>query len=276
MFKITNEPVKAKLVQSSQQNPILWAILRRTGETTFEYLTPKFKCKDYFNDFVSYIQYKASFQIYGMQSSWVEQDVNGSVWVEVSNLGSQFEHNFKTCLPYYFEKFGVYIHYNQHQDSSAILEFRKECWSNTLIISVLTLIIRNCNLNTKFSSRTDLFNFLFYRDCNYNTVTVFVLGTDKLDLLPYKEYVWFAGEALNSTKKKRGWIESNSYIIHDNGITGWCNAFKLFENKEFMGEANAYVKSLINTKSAITPTHSNEDEYNEDEWEESEEEENEV
>ena len=216
--------------ESPQNNPIRWILLAKVGEDEYESTTQPFKCKDYFNDFVIYKQLGKEFRVHGMRSQQAKFCERSGLYVLVYNTTPEFVQNVKNVLQVTFkDAWDASVEVTPidksdingllQKDNFAILWFSPECLVSTFRISVLTFLIRNCNVpfvvNT-YDERIDQ-NLCIDGDLPY---AAYMCLRDKNFTFPEQaEYVWYIGEEYNSQG-----TPTSVYSMHDNGLRSWVDA----------------------------------------------------
>jgi hypothetical protein len=226
-----------RLTQTSQSNPLRWMCLKHLEEETFTHTTPWFRCKDYFNDSVVWFHQKQKFSIYGMSSNEFHFNEDGSMYVGVSNITSQFENNLKlldkieegmgckvSIVGKTEEVLSTEIHEGLEKDSTGmtVLHFSKECFLSTFRISMITWLIRMANVSKKYETYLDVFKdtAAMEKVTNFSSVVKPKLPLLDFSKLDEKGYSWFYGAGQNSqqigkiTSYESGWV-------HNAGANQW-------------------------------------------------------
>ena len=230
----------SKLTQTGQHNPLRWICLKHLSEETFENTTPWFRCKDYFNDSVAWYHQKEKFSIYGMSSDSFVFNEDGSMYVGVSNITSQFENNLK-LLDKIEEGMGCKVsvvgkteevlsaetHPGLTEDSKGlvVLHLSKECFVSTFRISMVTWLIRMANVSKKYKTYLDVFKDTkeMEKVTNFSELVKCKLPLLDFSKLDEKGYSWFYGAGQNSQKVEKITSYESSWV-HNAGANQWLNS----------------------------------------------------
>lgn len=254
--------------ESPQNNPIRWVVLAKVGEDVYESTTMPFKCKDYFNDFVIYKHTGDEFCVHGMKSSQAKFCERGGLYVLVYGTKPEFAQNVQNVLQLIFKDVWdasvevtpinrIDVDGLPQNDGFAILWFSPECLVSTFRISVLTLLIRNCNVPFVVLNYDERIDMNLIHDGGLNYVAYLTLKERNFTFPEQAEYVWYCDEEYNSKKRR-----SNSYILHNNGMLSWIEA-SIFPDK--------YNRGWLDRVHTLGPLILGEDEE-EHEWDDEEEE----
>lgn len=231
MFKVDQSKVnKAKLVENDQANSIRWQTVERIDDELYMAICPKFKCKDYFNDFVVFKHFKVVFTQYGMQSDWVKFDEHGGFYCYLTGLKKSFLNNMSEIInPSLMDNYGILLELEMNEDSSeAIIYFPSQACANTYRISLITMLIRNANENIQFTDWEDFMKRSNFQNemygcslkdhANYNRIY-----TNDYCLNAESDYVFYMGKHYNSkvgveTSEK---IKNFQGSLHNNGFRNW-------------------------------------------------------
>lgn len=208
-----------------QQNPLRWAIFKNSGDV-FTQQTKKFKCKDFFNDFVAKY-HDTDVSIYGMSTSSAEVDAYG-MFIGLWQTTPQFIGNIERAInPKLEEEMGFKLLPVQVGEVVLLL-LPRALFDSTYTISLVTLLIRACNDAQEWSCydhmMTHSIEELIQRHSGW-LKTASLLPPDHL-----KEYWWYVTPSHNSETIKKGSYGLNSYV-HNNGSISWKNSTGFMKEK---------------------------------------------
>jgi len=241
-MKITYTHPNNSLVESSQNNHLRWVCLKER-QGNFTNTTPIFKCKDYFNDFVVHRHMKKIFSQYGMKSNEAKFDRKGGMWVLLANVTSYLASNIENCINTEFgPTWGIKLVYTElehdvvggdtdcfcaYQSTHVHVKFGllyipKEALTNTLRISLMTLLIRNCNIDHQLYNYDELIQPELAMDGQLDNGRYTMLKERKYNFASEKEFVYHCGQYTNSQVE---WKDYEKVTVHNCGIMGFTNAF---------------------------------------------------
>lgn len=227
------------LVESGQHNPLRWTCLKKVRDT-FTNTTPLFKCRDYFNDFVVYRHMKKVFSQYGMKSNQAKFDRKGGMWVLLSNVTDYLQSNIENCINSEFgNTWGIKLVYTPVDDGVVtgdiysqhiiagkakygLLYIPKEALTNTLRISVMTLLVRNCNIDHQLYNYDELIQPDIADDGQLDNARYNMLKERKYNFASEKDFIYHNGTNDNSNTE---WPTYGFTAIHNCGIGGFTRAF---------------------------------------------------
>jgi hypothetical protein len=221
MSKFTYTP-KGLYSEIGQPNPIRWCLLSGTPETGFVNESSWLKCKDFFNDYVVAYNGGQRFGIYGFSTEKMVIPAKGEpVYMAVKDLTQAFLPNLNVLnggLPNPVEVLKT-------DDGTVVLKLPSFYLESTYNISLISLMIRLCNIAHTFSNYEEYVNYKQHasQDQNlWNTVVskgVFFNLPEEL-----QGYVWYAGEEYND-KKFKGAVYQMSSLVHNGGVIAWSKYF---------------------------------------------------
>jgi len=239
-MKITYTHLEQGLIESSQNNPLRWVCLKKRLET-FTNTTPVFKCKDYFNDFVVHRHMKKVFTMYGMKSSQAKFDRKGGMWILLANVTGYLASNIENCINTEFgPTWGIKLVYKDLEKSVVVgdlatlklygdlgvsyglLYIPKEVFTNTLRISLITLLVRNCNIDHQLYNYDELIQPNIALDGQLDNARYNMLKERKYAFTSEKKFVFHCGQYTNSDFE---WKDYEKTSVHNCGIMGFTNAF---------------------------------------------------
>jgi len=240
IMKITYTHLEQGLIESSQNNSLRWVCLKKRLET-FTNTTPVFKCKDYFNDFVVHRHMKKVFRMYGMDSNQAKFDRKGGMWILLANVTSYLASNIENCINTEFgPTWGIKLVYKDLEKCDVVgdtanfqsqgevcknyglLYIPKEAFTNTLRISLITLLVRNCNIDHQLYNYDELIQPNIALDGQLDNARYNMLKERKYAFASEKEFVFHCGEYCNSDLE---WKDYERCSVHNCGIMGFTNAF---------------------------------------------------
>lgn len=210
-----------------QANPIRFVVYYKKEDGTYQAQTNEFKCKDFFNDMVSWY-YGYKFCRYGMDFREFSLNDEG-VYVELRNLTPTFLDNVKVVLGEEFKVFGEEVTFKVIEDRPrAVLAFiPRKFFKCTYFISYLTLMLRNCNLPVAFTSPQDVFTTP-NSDYLLKSSERFMKTYPLKDQPFFDDYWYFYNQSMNSQKE---YEDGAASVIHNCGIVQWSQNFYLFTNE---------------------------------------------
>lgn len=217
-FTYTN---KGGYSEIGQPNPIRWAILSGSPDAGFQNESSWLKCKDFFNDYVVAYNGGQRFGIYGFSTEGMKIPAKGEpVYMAVKDWKPPFLTNLDVLnqgIPEAVERHMV--------GEQLILEIPAYYFKNTYNISLLTLLIRLCNIDHTFETFEE---FASYKQHAVQDQQLFNTVQDKGKFFNIpdhlKDYVWYAGAQFND-KVFKGQVYQLSSLVHNNGLVSWSTNF---------------------------------------------------
>ena len=216
---------KGQYAEIDQPNPLRWRIMHRSKDV----LTSQsclIKCKDFFNDVVAWKKAKKSFTIYGFKNN-IKFNREG-LYVHLTDIEdvNTFLHNLYVMDERLERDLKIGMSWYVQEDNSIVVLIPHKVFSNTYYISLLSMLIRLCNYNTKYADWDSVF------DENAPINTIEEAFTDKaktftqkngFKLLTKYRKLWY-----NSTD---GWNSASgkdliASIIHNNGVCDWVKSME--------------------------------------------------
>ena len=218
---------KGQYAEVDQPNPLRWRIMHRSKDV----LTSQsclIKCKDFFNDVVAWKKAKKSFTIYGFKNN-IKFNREG-LYVHLTEIDSidVFLHNLNIMNARLHQDLGVEISVskNAEGENTVVVLIPHKVFSNTYYISLLTMLIRLCNYNTKYEDWDSIFD----EKAPINTIEE--AFTDKAKtftqkngfklLTKYRKLWYNSTDGWNSLSGK----ELIASIIHNNGVCDWVKSME--------------------------------------------------
>lgn len=221
--------------ESTQRNPIRWTLLKSVSQDEYVNTTNEFKCKDYFNDFVAFKHTGKRFRMYGMWSDQATFCLDGGLYVLVNNTTPEFAKNVRNVLkPTFKDLWGATVKVTRLKPDelvgrtpildhgACLLWFSPECLVSTFRISLLSLLIRNCNVDFtvhSYEERIDK-NFLTDGSIPYEYYTA--LKNKEFAFPEQAEHPYYLGPDYEDDGDEK-------YYIHNNGVVAWAE-FSLTAN----------------------------------------------
>jgi len=222
MFKVTIKPLGNRYIENGQPNPIQWYILKET-EDGFINQTDAFKCKDFLNDVVYYLNTKQSFSIYEFDTSILKDiSLEKPLPLYLTNLCPKFIDNInKVVNPWFKENGWPQLDVHKVEETTAILFLDPFYLKNTYNVSLVTLIVRLCNYQP-FNSFKELkaYKYPYQDQALWDTAldnNIYFNLPDKV-----KEYIWYQGDGYNNKKMVHTDYRTTSYV-HNCGFVAWSN-----------------------------------------------------
>lgn len=226
MFKIkVLKKHRGQYAELDQPNPLRWRIVLRKGDV----LTSQsclIKCKDFFNDIVAWKKAKKAFVIYSF-SNRIKFNREGLFFhlTEIENR-DLFLENLHIVDARLEQDLGVSLTVWNVAPNSVVILIPHKLFQNTYYISLLSMLIRLCNYNTKYTD----WDSIFAKNAPLNLVEN--AFTDKakhftknngFKLLTKYRKLWY-----NSTD---GWNSASGKdlmgtIIHNNGVCDWVKSME--------------------------------------------------
>ena len=209
-----------------QTNPLRWKIFRLETDGNFYDESGWLKCKDFFNDWVYTRETKKGMSIYGFSThNHVMKDIDKEKpgYIGLKNLRLGFFENLKVLNSFLPHKIGIFQdaiwNTGETWKENPILEIPTYYLKNTYRISLLSLLIRLCNIEIVHSSWKDFVTYRYnMQDQNlFNSVKELNLW---FNFHPKVEkYIWYCGNSINSETLKNK--DAPNYYIHNNGVVNW-------------------------------------------------------
>ena len=215
---------KGQYAEIDQPNPLRWRIMHRSKDV----LTSQsclIKCKDFFNDVVAWKKAKKSFTIYGFKNN-IKFNREG-LYLFLTEIENRelFMNNLEIVQEKLLQDLKDTFAFSEHEDGIVVLIPHK-VFSNTYYISLLTMLIRLCNYNTKYED----WDSIFADDAPINTIEE--AFTDKAKtftqkngfklLTKYRKLWYNSTDGWNSLSGK----ELIASIIHNNGVCDWVKSME--------------------------------------------------
>ncbi len=197
-----------------QKAPLRWALTYRDGDV-FAGQHGWWKCKDFLNDVVIYLQTGMEFGIYGFNNKAKLNEDGG--YVALKNVPEFFEHNLALLNEWLIERGFTPIDYMHEGDSHVIL-IPTEYWQNTFYISAITSLIRSC-----VYAKHDTFD-----ECMAEEPTLQGFGTKlMMQLLPENtekfNNLLFLSYQYNRDNQPPA---HSTHIYHNAGLQSWINSLE--------------------------------------------------
>jgi hypothetical protein len=221
--------------EEGQVNPLQWKTLLKTGENEFKDQSGWWICKDFLNDCVAFFREGYVFSIYGWKNNLKVNDEG--VYHLLRNIADKevFLKNLEVINKRLSEDLGCSVDVIPMQEKGQLIVLiPPACWETTYRISLITLLIRLSNYDTKFSSWGDFWkpNSVLKTDKN-------ILGMPEAAKFiaehgftvpdEFKEYWYYCGEQSNSKITPK---PTSVGIIHNCGIVSWVQWMNKYKNKK--------------------------------------------
>jgi hypothetical protein len=198
----------------SQIAPLRWALTYREGDT-FAGQHAWWKCKDFLNDVVIYLQTGKEFSIYGFQNKAKLNDDGG--YVALKNVPDFFEHNLALLNEGLIERGFTPIDYLHEGDSHVVL-IPTEYWTNTFFISAITSLIRSC-----VYAKCDTFKECMDKEPTLTGFSEKLLEQFKLENAGKFNSLLFLSHQYNNSNHPASY---NTHIYHDAGLQSWLTSLE--------------------------------------------------
>lgn len=215
MFKVKSIP-SGSYSEVPQVAPLRWAVCHLDGKTLTGQHT-WWKCKDFLNDSVVYLQTGKEFGIYGYQNKLKINDEGG--YVALKNVPAFFDDNIAVLNKWLAKRGFAELSLHEHDKGCGVervILIPTPYWKNTFLISIITSLIRAC----VFEPETTV-EAMMKRESTFNGYETKVLplfvpeNVDKMNHLLYLNYQYFGKDNLKDT-----------YSIHNAGMQTWANSWK--------------------------------------------------
>lgn len=205
-----------------QPNPIRWAILSGTPSEGFVNESSWLKCKDFFNDYVVAYNGGERFSIYNFTTKPMTIPPKGEpVFMAVKDLTPTFETNLETINASLPEPLAIH-----HASCGAvIIEIPAYYFQSTYNISLLSLMIRLCNITHQFSSYEEFVGYKAHAKQDQNLWDT-VVAKKVFFALPeeLRNYMWYCGEQYNN-KVFKGKDYQLADLVHNCGLMAYSKHF---------------------------------------------------
>lgn len=216
---------KGQYAEIDQPNPLRWRIMYRSKDV----LTSQsclIKCKDFFNDVVAWKKAKKAFVIYGFKNNIKFN--RGGVYLHLTEIDNRdlFLKNLNIVDARLEQDLGVSLTVWNDTPTSIVVLIPQKVFNSTYYISLLSMLIRLCNYNTKYEDWDSIF------DENAPINTIEEAFTDKAKtftqkngfklLTKYRKLWYNSTDGWNSLSGK----ELIASIIHNNGICDWVKSME--------------------------------------------------
>lgn len=224
-MKITYQGFPGSYIENDQHNPIRWTMLEEVEDKVFKNTTNRFRCRDYFNDFVAFNRGIPKFSTYGMDSDQGKVDKDGGFYILLTGCLSNLMQNLQEVInPELESVYGVglaTIPVNQEDITGFLVDKHdmivyvpKELLKSTLRLSLITLFIRNCNQRHFVKSYENLLDDSFAADGQLREGVMNLLRTHNYLLEKEDKYIWYCSEKYNSVVSPH----EVGMVIHDCGV----------------------------------------------------------
>lgn len=210
---------KGAYSEIGQPNSIRWAILSGTPEDGFVNESSWLKCKDFFNDYVVAYNGGKRFSIYCFSTEKMTIPAKGvPVYMAVKDVCPSFEHNIKILnLPQSIEMYEC--------EHVFILKLDELYFRSTYNISLLSLMIRLCNIEHKFKDYTEFVEYKEHPKQDQDLWDNVVKHNYFFDIPePLQQYIWYEGPKYND-KVFQGDGYQLSSLVHNCGIIAYSKFF---------------------------------------------------
>jgi hypothetical protein len=217
---------KNTYAEEGQPNPIRWLILSGTPETGFKNESEWLKCKDFFNDYAVAYQGGKRFNIYGFDTSNMHIPKTGEpVYIAVKETTEYFDVNMGVVNQWLSDRGLPRISCHKGtNDADYVLEFPEYFFRNTYNISLISLIIRLCNIEYFFKDFEEMKVYQTFPQKDQQKWNQ-VVAKDVFFNIPKKlqEYIWYCGKQHNSKNPPADYALSS--LVHNCGVLTWQSYF---------------------------------------------------
>lgn len=205
--------------EEGQPNPLRWYILKPTGLNTFENVSAVIKCKDFFNDLAYTLQTGKSFGIYRFNAGTMDLKKDQPVYMLLTETTQNFRHNLGVMNQWLASQ-NIPPVTEQDSTKGLVVCFDPWYWKNTYRISLISLIVRLMNVDTKFGSFDEVVKHTQFAPKDQAKWTAVVKKNIFFNVSKkFDKYVWYCGPEHNSEKE----LSYVSSYVHNNGVLSWSN-----------------------------------------------------
>lgn len=212
---------KGSYSESSQPNNIRWCILSGTIEDGFVNESSWLKCKDFFNDYVVAYNGGKRFSIYSFNTQKMLIPAKGeNVYVAVKDVCPSFTPNLELLNEWLDCPIEIY-----NNEQGYILELSEYYFRSTYNISLITLMIRLCNTEHKFSSVEEFAEYKQFPKQDqdlWDNVMKHLYFFNLPEQL--QQYIWYEGAQYNDKVYQGGEYNLASFV-HNNGVIAYSKFF---------------------------------------------------
>lgn len=210
--------------EETQPNPLLWMLLKQIGPEEYENVTNKLKCKDFFNDVAVTLETGKSISVYGFTTQALGLTYGKPISLLLFNTTINLENNLQVFNAYLESNKLPTLEYKLVKEG-LLLTVDPWYWKNTYRTSLLTLIVRLLNVETKFQTFDEVVKHKQFASKDQQKWDA-VVKKGMFFHLPekYNKYSWYAGAAYNSEVMKD--VQAYGHIIHNNGVLSWGEYLK--------------------------------------------------
>jgi hypothetical protein len=204
----------ANYSEIDQKAPLRWALTYRDGDT-FTGQHGWWKCKDFLNDVVVYLQTGKEFEIYGFKNKAKLNDDGG--YMALKNVPAFFEHNLALLNEFLIERGFPPLDYLREGDSHILL-IPTEYWTNTFFISVITSLIRAC-----VYQQCETFEHCMVNEPTLKGFSSKMLEQFKLENVEKFNNLLFLSHQYNNSNHPPSY---STHVYHNAGLQSWLTSLE--------------------------------------------------
>jgi hypothetical protein len=200
-----------------QDNPIRWEILYREDETTFTSQSGLIRCKDFFNELTRKYCSGQNSSIYRFDTKTIKLNDEG-VYFRLHNITNMgvFEENLETTINVGLDS-DFHVINERLNDTTSILFVPVYYFTSTYLTSLVSYVIRICNVNKKIGS---------FEDAVTNSKDVAIKDDGKKLAIKwsfnipekYQDYWYYLGDDYNNKTHE---TPDGVSMVHNNGVQSW-------------------------------------------------------
>jgi len=215
MFKVKSIPSQS-FSEVPQKAPLRWAVCHLDKGT----LTGQhgwWKCKDFLNDSVVYLETGKEFGVYRYNNKLKINDEGG--YVALKNVPAFFDDNIAVLNKWLKKRGFAELSLHEHDKGcnvERVILIPRIYWKNTFLISIITSLIRACVFKPEKTVEDMMKNEATFSGYTNKVLPLFVPeNVDKMNHLLYLNYQYYGKDNF-----------SNTTAIHNAGMQTWANSWK--------------------------------------------------
>jgi len=224
MYKLLNV-CNETYAEEHQVNPIQWKIVHPEGKNTYKDVSGWIVCKDFFNDYAFTLNTGKSFTIYGYNAGNMQPtDKNQDFFCALRGLVPNFYGNIDMFNGYLESQNLPQLTLEKGKTGEALLTIPRYYLNNTHHISLVSLIVRLCNIQKDFKTWESLCSFTdFEGGDSWKWERVVKKGAFFKVPEKLKEFVYYVGPDYNNKTVMDGYQLAS--LVHNNGVLSWQAQF---------------------------------------------------
>jgi len=215
MFKVKSIPSQS-FAEVGQKAPLRWAVCYADGKTLIGQ-HGWWKCKDFLNDSVVYLDTGKEFGVYGYNNKLKINDEGG--YVALKHVPKFFASNVAVLNAWLKKRGFAELSLHEHDGNlgvEAVILIPTIYWKNTFLISIITSLIRACVFQEEKTVEAMMAHEDTFNNYTDKVLPLFVPeNVDKMNQLLFLNYQYSGRKMLD-----------NTYNIHNAGMQSWSNSWK--------------------------------------------------